>query len=678
MLSQDNTLKQKARTAFLQEQVFVLNVRDLSGFSVREAKIYLQDGSGAVRAYVTADFRCLDELLDYRLLSAPEEIRLGDKPVPGRKFLMPSLTLDLALEWLDQALGLENGVPALPLIQNIHKEKQKESLDTEYLTDLTARAAAGKLSPVIGRDDEMDLLMVTLQKKEKANPLLVGEPGVGKTAIVEGLAQRIVSGAVPDSFSIESVLELSLLNLLAGASVMGEPERRTKAVLEMLKGDTSIVVFMDEIHTLMNVKGTLPLADYIKPLIAKGELRIIGATTSREYRSIEADGALARRFVKMVIEEPSMEVTKEILLGVKPSFESYHGVSVDDSLTEDILHLSYRHLPHRRFPDKAIELLDLGCAVCRTRGMEKVEKECVLEAAEKISGIPAYELGKDEAARLLELDSFMKDRIIGQDDAIATLCNALRAKRVGIYGKDKPVGLLFTGPTGVGKTETARLLAEFLFGSPDSLIRLDMSEYRERHTVARLVGAPPGYVGYEEGGQLAEAVKQKPFCVVLFDEIEKGHTDVANVLLQILDDGRLTDSSGVKVNFKAAIVILTSNITCAELRTFFRPELLGRLRMVPFRALTEDDMLAIARKDLEDLRVALRDERQLDLEYQDDVLSYLAQSGLNGSYGVRELKRTIESEIIQPLSYLLLKGEIHSVSLGIEDGGIILERGAVV
>ena len=686
MLSDVRQLKQSANEAFSQGKRFALKLQLPPAFNVRETRIYLQERAGSVRAYVPADFRCMDELLDSQLLSAPGEIVLGNKQFYGREFLMPPLPLTQALEWLEQALGLENGMPALPRTAqtpqskaNVMKTdsqagnnaKRKRSSDIQFLTDLTELAAQGKLTPVIGRVEEIELVILILQKMMKGNPILVGEAGVGKTAIVEGLAQRIVVGAIPDSFPVRRILELHLSDLIAGASTMGEPEKRTKQVIDAVKGNKEIVLWIDEIHSLKDARGTLPLADFLKPLIAKGELRIIGATTSLEYRKIEADAALARRFVKITVEEPSIDETKAILLGVKQSFESDHRVSVDPSLIDDIVPLAYRHLPHRHFPDKAIDLLDLGCAVCKNRGLQQVQREHILEAAEKISGIPVHELSKDEATKLLELESYMKRRIIGQDHAINILSNALRAKRAGLSWADTPIGLIFVGPTGVGKTETARVLAEFMLGSSDSLIRLDMSEYREAHTVSKLIGAPPGYVGYDQGGMLTEAVRSMPFSVLLFDEIEKAHPDVSNVLLQILDYGNLTDSSGMAANFKETIVILTSNIPYSALKGYFRPELLGRLKVVSFRALAAEDMREIARIELEALKSRLI-ERQVELVYTDEALTHI--SGLDSEYGARELKRHIDERIIQPLSYLLLREQTQKVAVEVEAGEITLRN----
>ena len=449
--------------------------------------------------------------------------------------------------------------------------KNAKYSELEFLIDLTALAHEGRLSEKTGRDKEIEQTILVLSRKTKPNPLLVGEPGVGKTAVVEGLAQRIVSGDVPDGFPVTRILQLDLVSMFAGAGTM--VEGKLIQILEFAHGNGK-ALFIDEIHMVMEARGAVPLADSLKPLIASGEMRVIVATTIMEARKIEADGAFDRRFARIIVEEPTAEQTIEILRGITPEFQSHHGVAIEDAALERIVPLACRHIPQRRFPDRAIDILDTSFSLCRIRGDAVVTEEHVLEVVERISGIPAQRLGMDDA-RLLELNTFLAQRIIGQEEAIEAFASALRVKHAGLTDGGPP-GFIFTGPSGTGKTQTALCAAEFLFGTPDALIRLDMSEFQEQHTVSRMLGAPPMW-GYERGGTLTEAVENKPFSIILWDEVEKAHQDVYNILLQILDYGRLKDSSGTSTNFAETIVILTSNVPHDQLKAFFRPELLGRL-----------------------------------------------------------------------------------------------------
>ena len=681
MFSQDKEFMQEINGPLSQGEIVFIQIENLPpDFTSMETTVYLVPDNGMVSAYAPEDFGFRDEFQDSTVL-LPKAALPGSE-IMVRRFNMPPSPLQEALEWIENVLNVNNSEPVpvqksednVEAPENIIERQRTEKVDRkskklDCFVDLTELAAQGKLRPLIGRDDVMERVILTLLKKEKPNPVLVGKAGVGKTAIVEGLAQLIVSGDVPDGFPVKRILALSTLDLMAGAGTVGEPEKRMKELLDLVKGDGTLL-FIDEIHTLMDTRGALPMADVIKPMLAKGELRIIGATTPTEYRRIEMDRALARRLVRITVEEPSLDETKEILAGIKDSFQRHHGVSIDDSLFDDIVSLSYRHFPHRNFPDKAIELMDFGCAVGRTKGSQLIEKDHILEAAAKISGIPVHDLSKDEATKLLELESYMKGRIIGQDHAIDMLANALRAKRTGLNWLDTPIGFLFVGPTGVGKTEASRALAEVLFGSSDSLIRMDMSEYREAHTVSKLIGAPPGYVGYGQGGMLTEAVKNRPYSVVLFDEVEKAHPDLSNILLQILDYGNLTDSGGTAVSFVETIIILTCNVPYSALKGYFRPELLGRLKVVDFRALAAEDMYEIARIELEALKGRLM-EREVELVYADEALTHISQ--LDSEYGARELKRHIDELIIQPLSYLLLKDQTQKIAVEVESGEITLK-----
>jgi ATP-dependent Clp protease ATP-binding subunit ClpB len=674
----------------------------------------------------------------------------------------------------------------------------------KYGRDLTSMARQGKLDPVIGRDEEIRRIIQILSRRSKNNPALIGEPGVGKTAVVEGLAQRIVNGDVPEGLKHKSLFQLDMGALVAGAKYRGEFEERLKAVLkEIQNAEGQIILFIDEMHTVIGAgaaEGAMDAGNMLKPMLARGELHMIGATTLDEYRKhVEKDAALERRFQPVIIKEPSVEDTISILRGLKDRYEVHHGVRITDPAVIAAATLSNRYLTDRKLPDKAIDLIDEAAARLRTEidskpqaldeidrdimqleierqalsketdtaskerlkkiehdlanlreessqlsarwkmekaaisdlreikekientnlEIEKAERVSDLEKAARLrygtlrelsekrstaeeklkqlqgvsallkeevdaeeiagvvsrwSGIPVTRLMEAEMQRLVHMEEELHKRVIGQNDAINTVSNTVRRARAGLQDPNRPIGsFIFLGPTGVGKTELARALAEFLFNDERSMIRIDMSEYQERHTVSRLVGAPPGYIGYDEGGQLTEAVRRRPYSVVLFDEIEKAHPEVFNVLLQLLDDGRLTDGHGRTVDFKNTVVIMTSNLGGGIwyqednismekiheiLQNHFRPEFLNRIdEIITFHRLTRDDLKQIIKIQLGFLTERLKD-RGLTITLQPEVLEYLAEVGYDPDFGARPLKRSIQREIMDPLAIKLLTSEI--------------------
>ena len=617
----------------------------------------------------------------------------------------------------------------------------------EFTRDLTEAARSGKLDPVIGRAEEIERVIQILNRRQKNNPCLIGEPGVGKTAIAEGLARKIAMGDVPENLLDKKLLSLDLSGMVAGTKYRGEFEERIKKVMQEVQKNGNIILFIDELHTIVgagSAEGAVDAANIIKPALGRGEIQIIGATTLNEYRKyIEKDAALERRFQPVTVGEPSQEATLEILKGLREKYEQHHKLHITDEALKAAVELSTRYINDRFLPDKAIDLMDEAASRVRMeqeepseelksleekinalskdkdaainaqdfekaaqlRDIEKDYKEQVeIERdkrrknnqehrdvnAEDIAavvsgwtGIPVTRLTEDEGQRLLHMEDILHKRVVGQDEAVKAVARAIRRGRVGLKDPKRPIGsFLFLGPTGVGKTELCKSLAEAMFGDENAMIRIDMSEYMERHTVSRLIGSPPGYVGHDEGGQLTEKVRRKPYSVVLFDEIEKAHPDVFNILLQILDDGRITDSQGRTVDFKNTIIILTSNLGSqylldgigpdgeitadarehvqAELRRAFRPEFLNRLdEILMFRPLTRDNLSHIIDNLIAALRSRLAD-RTLNLEMTDAAKALVIENGYDPVYGARPLKRYLQSHAETLIARTILSGDLHA------------------
>ncbi|WP_214316663.1 ATP-dependent Clp protease ATP-binding subunit [Nonomuraea sediminis] len=625
----------------------------------------------------------------------------------------------------------------------------------EYGRDITEQARQGKIDPVVGREDEIEQAIEVLSRRTKNNPVLIGEPGVGKTAIVEGIAQRIVNGEVPDTLKDRRVIALDLTGMVAGSKYRGEFEERIKKVIdEVVAHSEETIVFIDEVHTLVgagSAEGGMDAANILKPALARGELHVIAATTIDEYRkNIEKDAALERRFQPILIAEPTVDQTIEILTGLRDAYEAHHQVRITDEALDAAANLSDRYISDRFLPDKAIDLMDQAMARVRLRsrtpgaevreleerlealrrdkdqavsdddfdrakeitaeidklrpeleaarhGHEEVPLVMVEDIAEVVSrrtGIPVTQLTEQERDRLMRLEQQLHERVIGQDEAVTAIAEAVRRARAGLADPNRPVGsFLFLGPTGVGKTELARALAATLFGGEDHMIRIDMSEFQERHTVSRMIGAPPGYVGYEEAGQLTEAVRRRPYSVVLLDEIEKAHPDVMNILLQMLDDGRLTDGQGRTVDFTHTIVIMTSNIGAQMildakgdtpelrdrlmdlLRHSLRPELLNRIdETIIFKRLEREQLRQIVDLLLDKTRQRLRGQG-ISLEVTDAAKDWLAERGYQPEFGARPLRRTVQRELDNRLSTMVLTGEVDkggTVEVDVSDDQLVL------
>ena len=639
--------------------------------------------------------------------------------------------------------------------KKVEKGSKHKFLDS-YCINLSQRARDGKLDAVIGREEEIERVIQILNRRQKNNPCLIGEPGVGKTAIAEGLAQRIVAGDVPFKLRSKEVYLLDLTALVAGTQFRGQFESRMKGLIEEIRKMGNVILVIDEVHNIVgagDAEGSMNAANILKPALSRGEIQVIGATTFTEYRKhIEKDTALERRFQPVTVNEPNMEDTLKILKGIAHYYEQFHGVKIPEGILRQAVLLSERYITDRFLPDKAIDLIDEACSDLNLhdkninrrmelrREIEDYDKEReLLQGAEEPdferlaelksltikaqteldelcaqgdpqltmdnlarvielwTKIPASRIREDEFRRLSELDKRLKEHIVGQDEAVEAVAAAIRRNRVGISPKHKPVSFIFVGSTGVGKTELVKQLAQDLFNSPDALIRLDMSEFMEKHSVSRIVGSPPGYVGYDEAGQLTEKIRRKPYAVILFDEIEKAHPDVMNVLLQILDDGEITDSHGRKVNFENTVIVMTSNAgserkegtvgfghtvneqnrdrAMKALGEFLRPEFLNRVdEVICFNRLDEKNFAGIARIMLDELQKSLED-KGLHFTWDEDVEDYLVKKSYSATYGARNLRRTIQKELEDVMAAQIIDSYEHPVTqihASVEDGKLVV------
>lgn len=704
-----------------------------------------------------------------------------DIEMMSNQFLEAVSDSDMMLD--DESLNDETfdmgTAPAIPFLKNIfggskdkedndentkqkqakgEKSKKKKKFLDQYCNNLTLRAREGKLDTVIGRDKELDRMLQILSRRSKNNPCLIGEPGVGKTAIVEGLAIKIVNGTAPARLLDKEILLLDLTSLVAGTQFRGQFESRVKGLIEEVKDAGNIILFIDEIHNLVgagdSAEGSMNAANILKPALSRGEIQVIGATTFKEYRKyIEKDAALERRFQPITVEEPSIAEAVNVMLGIKPYYEGYHTVTIPDTIVEKAVYLSERYVTDRFLPDKAIDLLDEACAcaslenkaiddlyiankkvaeyskqldelaaelenpdyekqamvksnlekyrtqadsLCEAAANNTVTERHLATVIEMWTGIPASKIEENELSKLARLEDVLNEHIIGQKDATRLVANAVKRSRVKTSALRRPASFIFVGPTGVGKTALVKVLSEQLFDTPETFIRLDMSEFMEKHSVSRLIGAPPGYVGYDEAGQLTEKVRRKPYSVILVDEIEKAHPDVLNILLQILDEGRITDAHGRTVNFENTIIVMTSNAgserndnllgfgkTVADaskekalkaLREFLRPEFIARVdEIVVFNPLTVESLQKIAEIMLNELCDALK-ERNIIFTFDKDITKYIAEKCNGTKTGARELRNIIRREIESPVVDMIIsKSQVQKITATISDGQLILK-----
>ena len=602
------------------------------------------------------------------------------------KYLDRNSLLDRGTADSQEEEGDETGEAPQIHIRQVKEEESKTSPLEEFGYDITQAAREGKLDPLVGRDDEISRVIQILGRRRKNNPMLVGDPGVGKSAIVEGIAIKIVTGDIPPVLADKRLISLDLGSIVAGTKYRGDFEKRLKSIINEVAASPDVILFIDEFHTIVGAggaSGSLDAANMLKPALARGDIQCIGATTLDEFRKIvEKDGALDRRFQKIVVEHTDIAHSISILDRLKTNYEKHHNVIYTDEAIEACVRMSDRYITDRCLPDKAIDAMDEAGSMVRLKYPREtgyVTAEDVADVISKMTGIPSGRVAENEGNRLLRMRDVLKRRIIGQDDAIEKVVKAIQRNRAGIKDPNKPIGtFLFFGPTGVGKTQLAKSLAEYLFDSQDNMIRLDMSEYMEKFNVSRLIGAPPGYVGFEEGGQLSERVRRKPYCVVLLDEIEKAHPDVFNLLLQVMDEVRLTDSTGRTVSFRNTIVIMTSNVGSRELEEYgngvgfntskrnvtgnrrnimekavkkaFPPEFINRVdEQVFFNSLTKDDIEKIIDIELKNLKARVK-EAGFDLNVTPAAKRFVAEEGYDPNYGARPLKRAIQKYIEDPVS----------------------------
>lgn len=698
-----------------------------------------------------------------------DDFEVGGSPaMPFNQEMLSNLSKSFGLSFPAENIGLQNSAESSLSDASKSEAQQGEDKKSEkkkkkqkeknrkflnlYCTDLTEKARSGKVDRIIGRDKEISRVVQILCRRTKNNPCLIGEPGVGKTAIAEGIAQKIAFGEVPAKLYNKEIHLLDLTALVAGTQFRGQFESRIKSLIEEVKSNGNIILFIDEVHNLVgtgDAEGSMNAANILKPALSRGEIQVIGATTFNEYRkNIEKDAALERRFQPVTVEEPSIDDAVDILLGIKQYYESFHRVKISDALVRKAVVLSERYITDRFLPDKAIDLLDEACtcANLRNKAISELEKnqnrleelkrqeqslleetdadyqaianvkydivKCeeavsglaedaakndvtqddIAKVIELWTGVPAHKVIESDLKRLSGLEDKLKSKVIGQDDAVKAIASAIRRNRVQISPRRRPASFIFVGPTGVGKTELVKQIAQELFNTPETLIRLDMSEFMEKHSVSRIIGSPPGYVGYDEAGQLTEKVRRKPYSVILFDEIEKAHPDVMNILLQILDEGRITDAQGRTVNFENTVIVMTSNAgserqggvlgfgkekntankerAMKALSEFLRPEFMGRVdEIAVFNSLTVKDYTKIAELMLDELVQAL-DEKDIDLRYSQDVKTYLAEKSKDGARGARDLRNVIRKEIEDELANIIIDHsdeDIRSIYIEVKD-----------